>query len=387
MKPHLLTAFISSLLTCIAIAQSPKPAQSPPVESAGPTIPVQRSLVAKDTLFPHALRLQDGRIAVVLRSPANHLGLDGRLDMIFSADEGKTWSKPSLIVDTPLDDRDPAIGQAKDGTLVIGYYRDANYNEQGKYDRALDRPHDTWVTLSSDGGKTWQQPLQIDISEIGWGSPYGRILTLPDGAMLMPIYGLEVRPAGQKSPKRADGLPGDSNHSYLFRSNDNGRTWKLWSEIGDIKHQVNETAVLRLPDGKIIAAARSRNRELLRTESTDEGRTWSKLRQIAPINVHPADLTLLPDGRVLLTASQRFKPFGVVGMLGDAQGEFKWEDHFVLMDDAYSGDCGYPTNVLLKDGQVMTLYYATLLKGEPKWGTHCGALKYRVLELLKQEQK
>jgi hypothetical protein len=26
----------------------------------------------------------------------------------------------------------------------------------------------------------------------------------------------------------------------------------------------------------------------------------------------------------------------------------------------------------------MTLYYATLLKGEPKWSTHCGALTYRV---------
>ncbi len=346
-----------------------------------PSRPVQRSLVAKDTLFAVSLRLQDGRIAAVVRSPANHLGLDGRLDVVFSSDEGKTWSKPSLVVDTPLDDRDPAFGQAKDGTLVIGYYRDANYNEQGKYDRTLDKPHDTWVTLSSDGGKSWQQPLEIDVSDIGWGSPYGKILTLPDGAMLMPIYGLEVRPAGQKSPRRADGLPGDSNHSYLYRSMDNGKTWKRLSEIGDGKLQLNETALLRLPDGKIMAAARSRTRDLLRTDSADGGRTWSKLRQIAPINVHPADLTLLSDGRVLLTVGYRIKPsFGVVGMLSDAKGEFNWNDHFVLMNGAYSGDCGYPSTVLLKDGQVMTLYYATLLKGEPKWSTHCGALTYSLPE-------
>ena len=218
--------------------------------------------------------------------------------------------------------------------------------------------------------------MPIDISEIGWGSPYGRILTLPDGAMLMPIYGLEVRPAGQKSPRRPDGLPGDRNHSYLYRSTDDGKTWKRLSEIGDGKLQLNETAVLRLPDGKIMAAARSRTRDLLRTDSADGGRTWSKLRPLAPINVHPADLTSWSDGRVLLTVGHRIKPYGVVGLLSDASGEFKWEDRFVLMDDAYSKDVGYPSTVLLKDGQAMTLYYATLLKGEPKWSTHCGALTY-----------
>ena len=75
----------------------------------------------------------------------------------------------------------------------------------------------------------------------------------------------------------------------------------------------------------------------------------------------------------------RIRPvFGVVGMVSDAKGEFEWKNHFVLMNDAYSGDCGYPSTVLLKDGQAMTLYYATLTKGEPKWSTHCGALTYRV---------
>ncbi|MDQ3566420.1 MAG: glycoside hydrolase, partial [Pseudomonadota bacterium] len=200
--PPLFSMMLTSMAFIAGEASAqPAKAPQPASDAAEPDpIPVQCSLVARDTLFPVALRLQDGRIAAVVRSPANHLGIDGRLDIVFSDDEGKTWSKPALVVDTPLDDRDPAFGQAKDGTLVIGYYRDANYNEQGKYDRTLDRPHDTWVTFSSDGGKTWQQPMQIDVSDIGWGSPYGKIITLPDGAMLMPIYGLEVRPAGQKSP-------------------------------------------------------------------------------------------------------------------------------------------------------------------------------------------
>lgn len=47
--------------------------------------------------------------------------------MVFSSDEGKTWTKPIVVVDSPADDRNPALGQAKDGTLVVGYWRTATY--------------------------------------------------------------------------------------------------------------------------------------------------------------------------------------------------------------------------------------------------------------------
>jgi len=65
-------------------------------------------------------------------------------------------------------------------------------------------------------------------------------------------------------------------------------------------------------------------------------------------------------------------------MVSDAKGEFKYEDRFVLMNDALTPDMGYPSTVLLKDGQAMTLYYATMLKTEKKWATHCGAMTYRI---------
>jgi len=71
--------------------------------------------------FPVAQRLQDGRIAVVMRGGATHVGIKGRLDIVFSSDQGKTWTKPAVAIDSPLDDRNPAFGQAKDGALVIGF--------------------------------------------------------------------------------------------------------------------------------------------------------------------------------------------------------------------------------------------------------------------------
>jgi sialidase-1 len=355
--------FIASLLlSCAAFAQSDTPPKS---------IPVERTLVVSgEGLFPIAIRLRDHRIAVVVRGPGNHLGIDGRLDIVFSSDEGRTWTKPGVVVDTPIDDRNAALGEAKDGTIAVGYYRTATYDEGGKYDPKLDKLRDTWVARSSDGGRTWQT-AQIDVSDIGWGSPYGKIVTLPDGAMLMAIYGMEVRPAGEK-------IANDRNHSYVYRSTDNGRTWKRISEIGDGKLQLNETALLLRPDGKLLAAARSRGGDVWLTESADRGVTWSAPKKLTPVNVHPADLCALKDGRILMTLGNRVRPFGVLGLVSDVGGQFKWEDRFTLVDDAVTPDCGYPSSVVLDDGRVLTLYYASRAKAQPEWKVHCGALTYRV---------
>jgi len=346
--------------------------KTPAKVEAAPKLSVKRTLVTGGQgYFPVALRLQDGRIAVVLRGGGGHLSIKGRLDMVFSSDEGKTWTEPIVVVDSPADDRNPSLGQAKDGTLLVGFWRTETYNEEGRYDPKLDKPRSTWVTRSSDGGKTWSDPSQIDVADIFLGSPFGRMLTLPDGTVLMAIYGYDIR-----QPDAKEG--GTRNHSYIYQSKDDGRSWKRISEIGDGKQQLNETSLLRLPDGKLLAAIRSRATEVWVSESSDDGLTWSETRQITPKNGHPADLCLLPDGRVLMAVGNRIGPFGVVGIVGTAAGEFDWEKRFSLVDDALSRDCGYPSSVVLKDGRILTLYYATRAKEQAAWRVHCGALLYQV---------
>jgi hypothetical protein len=210
-------------------------------------------VVSGQGYFPVALRLADGRIAVVLRGGAEHLGLGGRLDIVFSSDEGRTWTPPAVVVDTPLDDRNPAFGQAADGTLVVGYYQTAQYDEQGRYDPRLDRPITMWVTRSGDGGQSWEQPRQIDVSDISWGSPYGKMLLQGDGSLLMAVYGGAVR--RPEDPMLRTTGP---NHSYLYRSTDHGRTWTRYAgPIGGTQRQFSETGLVRLASGKRCAAARA----------------------------------------------------------------------------------------------------------------------------------
>ena len=267
-------------LFCALLAAAVFAGDAPPPKAHGPD--GGSLVVGGQGYFPVALRLADGRIAVVLRGGAGHLGIKGRLDMVFSRDEGRTWTQPTVVVDSPVDDRNPALGQARDGTLVVGFWRTATYDDKGRYDPKLDKPTGTWVTRSRDGGKTWSEATPIDVAEFGWGSPFGKIVTLPDGDMLMAIYGGQRRTAGEK-------VAADRDHSYLYRSTDNGQTWKFFSEIGDGKQQLNETALLRLSSGKLLAAIRSR-----------AGDVWlsrQRRRRAHLVAHHAAHARLGPSGR------------------------------------------------------------------------------------------
>jgi hypothetical protein len=122
---------------------------------------------------------------------------------------------------------------------------------------------------------------------------------------------------------------------------------------------------------------RTRGDEMFQAESTDDGRTWTPIQSLAPAGALPGDLALLPDGRVLLTMGYRNPPFGVIGIVGDSKGHFDWEKRFALVTDAISRDCGYPSSVVLKDGRVVTLYYATLAKDQLTWKVHAGAVVFR----------
>lgn len=330
---------------------------------------VERTLVVSGQgYFPVACRLQDGRIALVLRGGAPHIGIKGRLDMVFSSDEGKTWSKPVVVADDKFDDRNPAFGQAKDGTLVVGFWLANNYREDGRWDESLNQSS-TWVTRSIDGGQTWSKPTEIDVTDLaGYGSPYGKIITMPDGAMLMPIYG-----SGGRDETTGKTRPGD--FSYLYRSTDNGQTWSPYSTIGATRF--NETGIVRLDTGEMLAAMRTvaPDQDVWLSRSKDDGKTWSEPVKVTTRVVHPADLVQLPDGRVLLVSGDRRKPFGVIGIVGSAD-KFDFANAFKLVDTAINTDCGYPSSIVLKDGKVMTAYYATGDKEHADWGVHCAAVTF-----------
>src|SRR6185312_13897330 len=79
------------------------------------------TVVSGGGYFPVLIRLKSGELMAVLRGGAPHIGVKGRLDIVTSKDDGKTWSAPKTVVDSPGDDRNPALGQLKNGNIVLAY--------------------------------------------------------------------------------------------------------------------------------------------------------------------------------------------------------------------------------------------------------------------------
>jgi hypothetical protein len=75
--------------------------------------------------FPDVCRMANGDLYVVfyagyghVSKPRDDLPRGGAVYGLRSSDEGKTWSDPILVVDTPEDERDPHVTQLANGDLL-----------------------------------------------------------------------------------------------------------------------------------------------------------------------------------------------------------------------------------------------------------------------------
>ena len=338
-------------------------------------------VVPLEGYFPVLARTGPDALAVIFRTGGTHVGITGTLAVAASGDGGKSWSDPVQIAPRWEDNRNPAFGVNGRGELIAAWWKAVLHNyradEHGNllYDGEA---KDAWASVpalcyrkSTDGGATWGAEQSYQSALLTLASPYGRIITLQDGTLLMSVYG----------PPRTP-VEGVRDQVILLRSTDGGDTWGDESLVAT-GH--NETSFAQLPGGRLLAAARSESGHVATLFSDDLGRTWSRPVQVTRDGEHPADLTVLQSGRVLLTFGRRIRPMGC-GLLLSADGGQTWDtDREVLLagDGIEHGDLGYPSTVQLEDGHLVTvLYYASgsemTATFRNAWGqVSCQAIHYR----------
>ena len=147
-------------------------------------------------------------------------------------------------------------------------------------------------------------------------------------------------------------------YAYAFRSWDGGKTW---DDISFISDGFGEIGFLQTKEKKILAAMRAVDRSeggIHLSESTDNGKTWSRPLRVTFDSEHPADLIELADGRIIMTHGQRTRPMGVQALVSDDGGTtWKQKDKLALAWQAPNRDTGYPSSLVRRDGKILTLYY------------------------------
>jgi hypothetical protein len=293
-----------------------------------------------------------------------HICPFGRVELMRSTDDGRTWSYPQVLMDSPIDDRDAGVCETAAGSLLATTFTSLAY--QAILDRAKGWPEERlerwravnrrasaaqrqallgcWMLRSTDGGMTWSAPCRVPLN-----SPHGPV-AISGGRLL--YAGKQLWEPGKKVG--------------VCDSSDDGLSWRWLADIparpGDAVEQYHELHAVEAAGGALIVHVRNHNKadggETLQSESTDGGRTWSVPRPIGVWGL-PSHLLRLRDGRLLMTYGYRRAPFGNQARLSQDHGR-AWSEPITISDDGASGDLGYPSTVELASGELLTLWYEQL---------------------------
>lgn len=295
---------------------------------------------------------------------ADHVCPFGITQIIKSKNNGKDWTEPKIINDTPLDDRDAGILETSKGTWLVNWFtsmafdKERYYEKYPKWQKIRSELNDStinfwlgnWTRRSLDKGKTWLKPVKQLVS-----SPHGPI-ELKNAKLLYvgtsslnsnKILGVEI-------------------------SEDDGISWNLFSqiEIGDQDtiEYYHEPHAVELSNGKIIAMFRYQPKDksdsyLRQSESYDGGMTWTKTHR-TNIFGYPPHLIELKNGWILVVYGVRKYPFGEYACISKDGGETWDVENEIYLSKSDNGDLGYPASVQLEDGSIITVFYQIDKKDE-----------------------
>ena len=264
----------------------------------------------------------------------------GRAMFTRSTDQGKTWSKPQTLVDTPVDDRHPAFVQLRDGTVVCCFFTYPGEPTDGDLVKDPAMAARVWFIRSFDGGKTWEKKPRQLRSQFLYDETDGPFLHLRDDSIVLAVNGRSTN--------------GPPDQVGFFRSTNHGRSWKSLSTV-KAEHDLVEATVTELRDGRWVMMTRPEGDIAW---SSDKGKSWTKpvtfgMRMYAP------SLYVLRDGTLACLHGSYAPGHSGLRVIFSTDGGATWiapaKDHGFLVDNSY----GYGKAMELADGSLFITYLAT----------------------------
>ena len=338
--------------------------------------------------WPTVTRLPDGRLALYASGMrTRHVCPFGKVTVAYSEDDGATWSKPEILINTPLDDRDAGVAVSGERVIVTTFnntvafqkgiaesesmpeeIREASlaYLASVDAESAEKQYLGSLYTVSEDGGKTFGELKKVPVT-----APHGPCV-LPDGKFFYvgTLYGICDDVTSNHC---------DFNQVQCYKENDAGELVyfssvpNIVAEKDELWELADEPHVIALPSGKIIVHIRAqrfidgRGAEgwedftLYQSVSTDGGKTFSVPEPLLPVlGGAPAHLFRHSSGALVSVYGYReyvdhTKPSAVCTLISRDDGE-TWQAYYLTGCD-HPWDMGYPSTVEKADGTLLTAYY------------------------------
>lgn len=250
------------------------------------------------------------------------------------------WSEGIQVADGVMKDGprlptwNPVLYQIPGGDLMLFY-------------KIGPKPSEWWgmIMTSSDNGKTWSKPRNMPKDFLG--PIKNKPVLLSDGTLMCP-----------------SSIEGDGWRLRMETSPDFGKTWKMGDTIARGKKKINaiQPSILFHKGGKIQAIARTRNRAMASTFSSDNGKSWSDLELLdLPNNNSGTDAVTLKNGKHLLVYNHVLPPGDLAKgprtplNVSISKDGIHWDASLILEDSKIS-QYSYPSMIQSSDGMVHIVY-------------------------------
>lgn len=275
-----------------------------------------------------------------------------------SADGGRTWSTPEIVLPwtAEVGNWDCGFCELDDGTWIV------NMTITGFFKRGVKPEGVSWsanpmtaewgdwtwgyktkgwlgtyVVRSTDRGKTWSQPIPVNVRPLKHGGCRVGCWQLPSGSLLMGLYG---RIHGYDEEGE-----GESTRSALMRSDDGGLNWEYFSTLAYDPASIidyEEPALLRLKDGRLVSTMRTHvnpsgdARNMVVVVSDDDGFSWTPPKW-TNIWGYPSEMIPLQDGRYLMIYGYRRPPYGTYGCVSEDGITWDIKNQFIVREGGVPG--------------------------------------------------
>jgi sialidase-1 len=275
-----------------------------------------------------------------------------------SGDGGLTWSAPEIVL--PWSDKtgnwDCGFCELADGTWVVnltitGHFKrgirpegvswaaQPNTREWGDWTWAykLQSWLGTFVVKSSDRGRSWSEPIPVNVRPLKHGGCRLGCWQLPSGSLLMGLYG-RIRGYEEEGE-------GETTRSALMRSDDSGDNWEYYSTLAYDAASIidyEEPAMVRLADGRLVCTMRthvnpsSDAKNMVVVVSEDDGFSWTPPKW-TNIWGYPSEMIALQDGRYLMIYGYRRPPYGTRGCVSEDGVTWDVRNEFVIREGGVPG--------------------------------------------------